>query len=368
MQVTINRVDLLDWLSVIEKALPGKASIAIIEGIYMSREGDSLTLCSNSLEMAIRLLSDDIGGEGEGKVILPRRFIQIIKQLPGDVVKITVKDNIANIKSDKSEFKLNCINDAGNFPLIDEGYIDNPFFEVDGQAFKEMIAKTTFCVGNTGNHVFQSVCMSHNERKLTCMSSDTHRLAWYEKMQIDFPGPFEILVPGKILTEIGKIISNDDNVKVYVDNAKLVFVIGDYIISLRLMDGKFPALGHVFPAQYDTRVTVERQPLIDTLTRARLVANKQNETISLIIDDNTLAINSQSEMGKMNEELPISIEGVNIESKPMEQLFINAKYLIEGVKVFDNEELCIDFHGTVGAVVIRDEGFKYLALPINHNN
>jgi len=37
------------------------------------------------------------------------------------------------------------------------------------------------------------------------------------------------------------------------------------------------------------------------------------------------------------------------------------------VKAFDDKDLHIEFNGELGAVVIKDEGFRYLVLPIKKN-
>lgn len=360
MQIVINRNELLDGLAVVEKAIPGRSSFAPVEGIYMSKEGDNLTLCANNLEMAIRLSTRGVKGEGEGATILPKQFVQIAKQLPGDEVKITVKNDRATIKNDKSEFKLNCM-DAESFPVFDESYIDKPFFEVEGHALREMISKTTFCVaGSSSNPVFGGVHISSNSNGvLTCMASDTYRLACYEKLDINFLDPLDVIVPGKLLAEVGRIVNDNDKVRIYVSKNELVFTVNDYVISTRLLDGKYPDLKQAFPTNPETKVIIDQQLFASTINRARLLANKQSEIISLSITDDVMAISSQSEIGKMNEELPIQIDGENLG-----QLLINAKYLLEGAKAFDSKELHVEFNGGLGAVVLKEDGFRYLALPI----
>lgn len=362
MQIVIDRNNLLDWLSVVEKAIPGKTSFVPVEGVYMGVGSNSLTLCANDLELAIRLFTKDIEGDGDGATVLPKRFVQIAKQLPGKEVKITVKDDRAVIESGSSKFKLNCV-DAESFPLIDESYTSKPFFEIEGQVLKEMITKTTFCVaGINASPVFQGVYMSNGDGILTCMASDTYRLAWHRRLEVSSQEQFEILVPGRLLAEMGRIVEDNDSVKVYIAGNEIVFVVNDYTISARLLNGKYPDLEKAFPATANTGIKIDRQLLIGTVGRARILANKQNEMISLSIDGSALTVSSQGEVGEMREELSANVEG-----ETLEQLFINAKYFLEGVKVFDNDELHINFHGETGAVVINEKDFRYLVLPIKPN-
>ena len=209
MQIKINRNDLLDKLSVVEKALPGKSHFAPVEGIYIKKEGDALSLCANNLEMFIRSVDENVTGKGEGATVLPKQFTQIVKQLPDSEVEITVEDNRAEIVSGKSKFKLNCL-DAEEFPMFGEDYKDNPFtpsIEFEGKTLKDLIIKTTFCVANhAGNPVFSGVLMVNNPdgEGFVCVASDTYRLAWYEKVKINADEPSRYLSPANSLQKLAR--------------------------------------------------------------------------------------------------------------------------------------------------------------------
>ena len=358
MHVVINRKELIEHLSVLEMALPGRVSFAPVEGVYMSREGDSLTLCANDLEMAIRLSTGDVKGEGEGATVLPKKFVQIVKQLPGNDVGITVEKNRAEIVSGSSKFKLNCI-DAEEFPIFSDSYTESPSFEVEGRAIKEMIRKVAFCVSaDIGKPMFMGVYITNENGVLSCMASDTYRLAWYKNLKVNYHEPFSLIVPGELLTKIGKIINDDDNVKIYIGERELVLAIGGYVVSTRLLDGKYPDLSNVLPEKPETQTAIERQPLIDTINRAILVVDKGTKTVSLAVND-CITVNAESELGRMNEELPISFKG-NL----LEGIFINARYLLEGIKAVDGDTLHIDFHRETGPIIVKEAGFRYLVLPI----
>lgn len=362
MQVTINRNNLLDWLSVVEKAIPSKAPFSAIDGVYMRIKGDGLVLCANNLEMAIRLFARGLESSGEGAVVLPRQFVQVIKQVPGNKVDITVKDNKAVVISGKSRFKLNCVS-ADEFPVVDNTYLDKPSFKIEGRLLKEMIAKTTFCVANsTANHIFQGVFISNDGGKLICLASDTHRLAWYEKIQINFLEPFGVIVPGKLIEDVGRIVNDNDNIKIYISDNRMVFVVNEYTISIMLLSGKYPDFSKIFPKKAATIINANKQTLIDVLSRARILTDNQNEMISLTISGDIFTVSAQSEAGKMSEELQVQVRG-----ESLKQFFINVKYMLDGVKALDGNELHIKFNGDSGAVVMNDDAFKYLALPIKPN-
>lgn len=362
MKIRANCIDLLNKLSVVEKGLPTKTSIPAIEGIYIEKKGGNLTLCSNNLEMVVKTTFpvNEIGNEDEGATILPKKFIDIVKQLPDSEVEITLdKDNKAEIKSGKSKFNLNCM-DAEEYPVFDENYEDKPFFELEGSLLKDMIKKTTFCVSNdVGKPAFAGVLMSNNAKEgFICVASDTYRLAWYEKLQINFTEHLRILVPGRLLAEVGRIVRDDDIVKAYIMEKNLVFIVNEYVISIRLLEEKYPDLSSVFPEGAETRFKINRRDLIQMLNRADLLVTGHSKACSLGITD-VLKVEAGSEIGKMSEELSIDVEGGELE-----EVCINTRFMLDGLKVVDNENISIEFNGAFGPIVIKDEGFKYLVLPI----
>lgn len=362
MQIKTNRINLLDKLSVVGKAIPNKSHLPVAEGIYLQKEGDNFILCGNNLEMAIKAVDKGIEGKGEGAIVLPKKFIEIVKQLPDSEVEIAIEDDRAEIKSGKSKFSLNCLS-AEDFPLFDEDYKNNPFIEFEGKVLKDLVRKTTFCISTDNvRPAFRGVLMSNDEiNGFVCVSSDTYRLAYYDKVQVNFPESFKILVPGKLLTEVGRVIKDDDDVKMYIAERNIVFTVNDYEISLTLLQDQYPNFTKVFPAEAQTKIKVNKQDCMSMLSRAELLVPMNNKMFSLSITD-VLKAEAKSEIGRMNEELFIEVEG-----ESLDEILLNAKFVFDGVKVIDGEELNIEFNGAFGPVVIKEEGFKYLVLPIKVN-
>ena len=87
----------------------------------------------------------------------------------------------------------------------------------------------------------------------------------------------------------------------------------------------------------------------------------ENNLIKLNVQDDRLTITSNSEIGKIYEEIPIVLEGKNIE------IAFNARYMLDVLKVTKDQEICLDFTSNVSPCIIRPiegEAFCYLVLPV----
>ena len=85
--------------------------------------------------------------------------------------------------------------------------------------------------------------------------------------------------------------------------------------------------------------------------------------IIITIDDTGMQLNINSQMGSMNEEIDIDKEGKDI------MIGFNPKFLIDALKVIDDEEISIYLVNPKAPCFIKneEESYIYLILPVNFN-
>jgi len=76
-----------------------------------------------------------------------------------------------------------------------------------------------------------------------------------------------------------------------------------------------------------------------------------------------MQLNINSQMGSMNEEIDIDKEGKDI------MIGFNPKFLIDALKVIDDEEISIYLVNPKAPCFIKneEESYIYLILPVNFN-
>ena len=119
----------------------------------------------------------------------------------------------------------------------------------------------------------------------------------------------------------------------------------------------------ILPKEYQSRLKVNRGEMIDCLERASLLAKEgKNNLVKLSIVRDKILISSRSEEGNVKEELFVEKEGNDLE------IGFNAKYLLDALKVIDDEEVVMEFNTNVSPCLIKPlEGnrwYEYLILPV----
>ncbi|MGI6328082.1 MAG: DNA polymerase III subunit beta [Dethiobacteria bacterium] len=374
MHILADKNVLLENLNTVQKSIPLKSTISALKGILINVKEEELTMVGNNLEMSIKAISNNIQVFKEGEVVLPVEFIEILKQSPDEniEIKISEDDLRTEIISGQANFILYGMNPE-DFPLVGfEKNSDRKKIDYSAQEFKNMLKKVTFAVSqDEGKPSFKGVLFEiDEENNVFFIASDTYRLAYLKTtLKNKDLQPLRILVPGKSLNEIMRIIDDgQDTVEfTYTDN-DIIFYYKQFIIYSRLLENRFPNLSSIFPPTCATKIKINTRLLEKAIARASLLAGGYNHMISLQITEDTLEIYSGSEVGRMNEKLLIS----NKEGDDLPEIMLNARYFLDPLKVIDDEYVEINFNGAYGPCIFdyqetMENGildYRYLVLPI----
>ncbi|MDD3705794.1 MAG: DNA polymerase III subunit beta [Clostridiaceae bacterium] len=361
MKIITTKSVLLESINIVQKAVPSKTTLPILEGILFDAKGGKLKLTATDLEIGIETVSN-VDVIEPGKIVLSSRIIgDIVRKLPDSDIEIeTSEGNLVSIKSEGSKFKI--------VTLPYEEYPELPAVKKESgivlkqNILKEMIRKTIFAVSfDEVRPILTGVLFDVSGNELTMVALDGFRMA-VKKNSIINDNNFRAVIPGKTLTEIGKIINEkEENVNIYFSKNHIQVQIEDTIIVSRLLEGEFINYKQIIPSEYKIKIKVSSNLLMEACDRAALFArDSSNNMIKFEINDDLMVIMSNSQNGDVHEELQIQKEGNDIE------IAFNAKYFIDVLKVIEGEEITIEFTTNVSPSIIRpinNEDYLYLVLP-----
>jgi DNA polymerase III subunit beta len=371
----VKRSILLENINIVQRGIPLKTTITTIQGVLLQAKNNCLTMVSNNLEMSIKAVCEDIRIIEEGWVVLPGEIVDILKQAPHEdiEIKMAAGDFRTEIISGKANFFLYGMNPE-EFPSFkDEAHWREwGSIEFSANEFKNILKKVNFAVSHDeGKPSFRGVLFQVDENKdVFFISSDTYRLAHLNilksKKEIK---PLRLLIPGKTLLEIMKILDDSDGkIQCYFQENEIIFSYRQFLFAGRLIENKFPDLTNVFPKGYLTKVSVNTRLMEKAIGRASLLAHGYNQMISIHIKDNLLLVKSGSEVGRMEEELVLESK----EGDDLEEILLNARFILDPLRVLEHEFTEIEFNGSYGPCIINSEEqtdediskYRYLVLPI----
>lgn len=362
MKIYLSQSVLIRGLNMVSKGVSTKNTLEILRGILFEAYEGKLILTSNNLEIGIQTVIEEVDIERPGRIVIDARlFIDIIKKMNDRMILIEVDEyRIINIKSENVEFNIKGF-EADDFPLPATVAKDH-YRELSSDIFKEMVRKTSFAVSvDEDKPAYNGELLHIESRGIHMIAMDGFRLALKTYVtQTDFSDT-KILLPGKSILEVSRMIQPvHDTIKLGFDEKHACFVIGETIVTTRLLKNDFINYEKIIPSEFSTTVKIHRDHFLDSLERATLVAHKN--LIKLSIKDEIMEISSKNdEIGNLNESVHISLNG-----EPLEIAF-NAKFFIDCLKSIDEEEIILHFNSALSPCVLQiaeDDSYTYLILPV----
>jgi len=365
MNIVCSKANLLNGVQIVSKAVPNKTTMSILECILIEASGSVIKLTANDMEMGIETR---IRGQiiKEGKIALDAKiFYEIVRKIPDGDITVDVEANTFRtiISSGKSVFTIigKSGEDFSYLPEIEK--IDSII--VSQFTLKETIRQTIFSIAdNENNKLMTGELFEINGDNLKVCSLDGHRISIRRvELKNNYPNR-KVVVPGKTLNEISKILSGDTDrdVTIFFTGKHVVFEFDETVVVSRLIEGEYFRIDQMLSSDFETKVTVNKKEFYNCIDRATLLI-KENDKKPIIINvtDEILELKMNSTIGSMNEEIDIKKQGKDL------MIGFNPKFLLDALKVIDDETIDIYMVNPKAPCFIRDseENYIYLVLPVN---
>jgi DNA polymerase-3 subunit beta len=363
MKVICSKENLAEAINIAQKAVSSRSPLPILEGILVEAD-KNLKLTGNDLELGIECYVDADIKEPGSIVINSRMFGEIVRRLPDSEVLIEVKENeTVVIECDNSKFEIKGL-PASGFPALPVVEKEKAI-KMKQKTVRDMIRQTIFAVSTDENRpILTGTLIECNVNELVFVSCDSYRVAIRRAVVDNLNSEFQLVVPGKTLNEIAKIIEPvDDELDIYSGNNLILFDTGKCKIVSRLLEGQYFKYRTFLQEDAEAKVTVNVKQLLSSIERASLVitAEERRYPVHFNIKNDKMVILSSTDVGNVREELYVEMTGSGME------IYFNPRYFIEALRAIDDEKVEISFTTNVGPCTIRPlegDSFAYLIVPV----
>ncbi len=366
MEFYCSKKDLVTSVNIVSKAVPSKTTMTILECILITVSNGKIFFTANDNELGIETeLKGDIKENGI-IAIDAKLFSDVVRKLPESTVHIkSDSNNILNISCDKSNFKITGKN-GNEFPYL-EDVEKNEFITVSQFTLKEVIRQTIFSIAqNENNKIMTGELFDIHNNTLRVISLDGHRISIRKiELRQDY-NSLKVIIPGKTLTELSKILSGEIEkvVNIYFTKSNAVFEFDNTIVVTRLIEGEYFDVDKMISNEYSTRIFIDKKELINCIDRATLLVRENDRKPVIInINNDVFDLKINSPIGAMNESIDIEKEGADL------NIGFNPRFLLDALRVIDDDKITIFFMNSKAPCYIKDEAgkYNYMILPINFN-
>lgn len=364
MKLVFTKSNLNKAVGIVMKAVPTRTTMNILECILIDATTNEIKFTGNDMELGIETI---VEGEiiEKGKIAIDAKlFSEIVRKLPdNDITLTTDSNNNALITCEKSKFNIagKSGDDFSYLPAI----IKDKMITLSQFQLKEVINQTIFSIAiNDNNKMMTGELFEVNEGTLKVVGLDGHRIAIRNIKLEGRSDDVRVVIPGKTLQEISKILNADAEsfVNIYFTNNHVLFEFDQTHVVSRLIEGDYFKISQMLSNDYETKVSINKKEFLDSIDRANLLIREgDKKPIIINILNGLLQVNVNSAIGALNEDIDIDKEGKDI------MIGFNPKFLMDALRVIDDENMTMYLVNHKSPCFIRDkeEKYIYLILPVN---
>lgn len=366
MNLKFQKAQLVNALSIVMKAVSTKTSSVILESILISASDNRVVLDATDTELSIQTEVDAVIVKAGGVVLNAKLFSEIVRKFDSteSLIELDVDNDFkTTIKCEQAVFNIMGIDPVEFIPMpkIDR----DAFISLSQFSLKEVIRQTEFSTAISDiNRMMGGELIDVKNNVAKFVTLDGHRMSI---RNIELMGDFEdqkCVVPIKSLQEVMRIIDSDTqkNVNIYFSKDHILFEFDRTLVLSRILDGEFFRIESMLSNDYDTKVNVSRLKLQSAIEQSMiLIRENEHKPMILDIENGMLKLSVNSSLGFMDAKVNIEKSGSDL------KIAFNPKFLVDALKVIDDDFVNIYFTNAKSPCFIRDDKntYTYLILPVN---
>ncbi|MFH1338704.1 MAG: DNA polymerase III subunit beta [Candidatus Omnitrophota bacterium] len=360
MKFSIDKDQLVKGIQVVQNIISSKSNLPILSYLSIETFNSGIHITTTDLDIGITCeLSAEI--EEAGKVVLPaKKFGDIIREFPEDVINInTKKNNLTLIESRLCQFKLMGL-PYEEFPKLPK-FTNQEIIKIDQENFKKILSLVSFAVSyDETRYVLNGILCQIQKDNISLVATDGKRLAFYQKKITQGANKnIEIIIPVKAIHELNRNLTGEGEIMLGVGLNQILLDFGKIQIFSRLIEGEFPDYKQIIPPSSSNKIKIDREQFLLAVKRASLLSTLDYQAVKLEVLKNKLVISkSTPDIGESREELSCEYAGKDM------IIGFNPNYLIDVLKNLEDEFIEFEITDSEKPGVIRSDGYIYIVLPM----
>ena len=373
MKFRVDRDQFADAVAWAARSLPVRPSAPVLAGLLIEASNEGLVLSTFDYETSARAdLSAEVSDDGSA-LVSGRLLADICRSLPNKPIELQLDGPKVSLTCGSARFSLQTM-PVEDYPSLPE--MPAASGTVSSKDFAHAVAQAVTAAGRDDMlPVLTGVRIEIDGPTMSLLATDRFRLSLRE-LTWNPRTPDEsaaALVPAKVLGDTAKSLTSGAEITIALSASGtgegLIGFEGSGLggvrrTTTRLLDGEFPKVRSLLPAEHLTTAKVSREELIETVKRVALVAER-NTAVQLKFTDGQLVLDAGSgDEAQATEVVDVEITGEDLTTG------FNPQFLLDGLTALDGETVTLAFTQATKPVVISSasngddaDSFRYLLMP-----
>lgn len=364
MKFKVSRDTLLKPLQQVTGVVERRQTLPVLSNVMMVVDESNLSMTGTDLEveMIARL---PLEGAEPGEITVPaKKLMDIVKELPDKAdVEFTLKDQRLSVSSGRFKSTLSTL-PVNDFPSVETAQASATTLEVNSKSFKQLLDKTAFAMAQQDVRYFlNGMLIEISQGMIRSVATDGHRLAT-SKLDIEHNcEDQQVIVPRKGVIELQRLLNEiEGDVRLTLTENHLCAESSAFVMTTKLVDGRFPDYDRVIPKNGDKNVIADRMELRQALNRTAILSNEKFRGIRVNLASGNLMLSANNpEQEEAEETVNVDYEGESIE------VGFNVHYLQDVLNVLEADQVKLVLHDANSSALVgepEDEDSIYVVMPM----
>lgn len=357
MKLTIKKEEIQSALQSIQGIVDRKTTMPVLSH-FLLKVDKNVSLLATDLDIALKAPVEAKVSEKGSLCIPARKLFEIAREVEGDILLESQENNWLKVTSGKSTFKLMGLSEE-DYPSLPE-ISKKEELSMDAVVLKSMVEKTIYATGDSDTrYTLNGLLMHFIPRKkkavLKVVGTDGHRLSLITK---EIAGTLseekKLILPKKAAIELKRLLDGSiEQISLYLDKNHIFFIIGNIVLTSRLIEGTYPNYEQVIPQDNDKKVTLERGLFLRSLKRISIMSRERTNAVRFDLEPGKVTLSSiNPDIGEAREEISGQYKGEEI------SIGYNARYLIDVLQATEGESVTLELQEPLSPTLLTDEADK----------
>jgi len=366
MKFTTTREALLRPLQLVTGVVERRQTLPVLSNLLVAADADGVSLTGTDMEVELHAqLASDLDIGQPGSATLPaRKLADIWRSLPeGASVTVQTESDRAIVRSGRSRFTLATL-PVADFPKVEKNQGDIDIRIDRGQA-QRLLDQTSFSMAQQDVRYFlNGMLLEVAPAHVRAVATDGHRLAMCT-LEGGAPGGerTQVIVPRKGVLELARLLAEGDgDVSLALGKNHLRASIGEFTLTTKLVDGRFPEYEKVIPRHAGNSLLADRESLRQAFLRASILSNEKYRGVRLLLEPDQLTIRANNpEQEEAEEVVAVEYGGARLE------IGFNVSYLQDVLNVLKTDTVRLSLADANSSALIEGPGAEdsvYVVMPM----
>lgn len=373
MKIFIDKNTLLNALK-LAKSVIGSAgkqdSVNSLANVLIDASKDQLRLVSSDgIVSCSYVIADNIDIQEPGKALVKvALLLNVVSKINQEQIELYLADSSLWIKAKNYISHIN-IADLHSYPDINFDTSDWSEVQIKNHVFTTSVRKVihSALVQHERENRLSGIYFDGKTEagKLRVVATDSFKLSMY---RTPYKGePFSFLIGTRVIELVHNFLKTDEDVVFRINGKDVAIQTNNFLLLCKSIELEYPPIDRVLNVKPNTQIKIDNKKLAEALDRViSFSLNGVAPTSSIKITKQALEISyRQAEVGSSNE----SVELIQFKGAPID-FFVNASFLLNHVRVFDNDEITINIEQETKPISLIDERepeFIQILVPMRSN-